>query len=95
MAVSSSDFEILASRALELSSSDKLKLIGRLTAALETEIEPVHTDAKNPMLMIAEAADRLGLSADQDDISERFDDELRAMWGEHLANKWNADNRPD
>jgi hypothetical protein len=32
-------------------------------------------------MMIAAAADRLGLTADQDDIAERFDEELRATWG--------------
>ncbi|MDZ4767442.1 MAG: hypothetical protein SGI73_23130 [Chloroflexota bacterium] len=95
MAISQVDYEHVVSLALELPVVDKLKLMGRLTAALQSEIVPLQVITDNPMLMMVEAADRLGLSADRDDISEHFDDELRATWGKHLANKWNADDRPD
>lgn len=52
MATASMDFETLASQALELSSVDKLKLIRRLTTALEIEVGSVHAHTDNPMLMI-------------------------------------------
>ncbi len=45
----------------------------------------------DPLLRLAEAADRLGLRSERDDISEHFDELLRESWGDHLKRKWQRD----
>jgi len=79
--------EAVLEMAMQLSTVEKMRLMERLAVSVENElIEP----SANPLLTMAESADRLGLRADRDDISEHFDDILRSSWSEHLDRK-----RPD
>ncbi len=76
--------EAILEMAMQLSTVEKVRLMERLAVSVENELaEP----SANPLLAMAEAADRLGLRADHDDISEHFDDLLRASWSEHLDRK--------
>lgn len=85
--MSDNTLEAVLEMAMGLSTVEKVRLMERLAVSVENELaEP----SANPLLMMAEAADRLGLRADRDDISEHFDDILRQSWSEHLDRK-----RPD
>ena len=71
---------------------EKLEVIEQLTASIKANLrEQPEESQTNPLLMMAEAAEKLGLSADRDDISENFDDVLRETWGKHLEQKWQRD----
>jgi len=84
-----SDLEAVIELATTLSPSDKVRLIEQIASSLHTEL--VQPDSAlvtdNPMLLMIEASDRLGLHADREDISENFDDELRKTWEQNLGDK--------
>jgi hypothetical protein len=42
----------------------------------------------DPLMMMAEAAEKAGLSSDYTDLSERADEYMRSSWPEYLAHKW-------
>jgi|FLYN01.1.fsa_nt_gi predicted CopG family antitoxin len=42
----------------------------------------------NPLLMMAEAAEKAGWSSDYTDLSEHADEFMRATWPDHLRRKW-------
>jgi len=42
----------------------------------------------DPLTMLAEAAQKAGLSSDYTDLSEHADEFMRATWPEHLRRKW-------
>jgi hypothetical protein len=72
------EFETVMAMALQLSPIDKLRLMARLSSVLQANLPLEPTPMDNPLLKMADSARQLSLSADRDDISENFDDELRA-----------------
>lgn len=49
---------------------------------------------ENPLLQMAASADKLGLTADQDDISEHFDELLQESWGKAQDRESGTDEHP-
>jgi DNA-binding ferritin-like protein (Dps family) len=50
---------------------------------------------ENPLLKMAAAADKLGLTADHDDISEHFDALLRDTWDKTRDGESGTDEHPE
>ena len=58
---------------------------------------PPHNDTTNgePLLMIAEAANQLGLGSGKDDISERSRDILKSNFADDLARRMRGENEDE